>query len=257
MIAKKAIVLVLAAGVILVGVLFYIHGFTEAPKTAAYKSPAISKSVNKDSTRIIVAIGKYIGEHRSMLFPIVLALKNPKNVKEEDVIAWVDNQPITKTELDFRLGLRNSAGDTGATVQEVFNFLVEEKTILNYAVQNGCTPSSKAVNSYLNEQRQLYNTDASYRASVDLLLKASGLRLDEYLEYYEWYNAYRLLAFNESYKYATRNVSDGEKKSYWEKFCLKLKKEAKVRMNATLQESEMNMDRTRLYRFHAQEAGWK
>ncbi|HBT47156.1 MAG TPA: hypothetical protein DEA73_04625 [Peptococcaceae bacterium] len=131
---------------------------------------------------------------------------------------------------------------------EVFNVLVEEKLILDYAIKNKLLPTEDEVKRFIAEAQNQYASNDEYKTLVDNFCKASNISIEHYWNIYEWYNAFRLLTFSKSYANATKDiVFEAAKKQRWNVLKIKLKSKARVKINEKFKELNLGLDKSKLY----------
>ncbi|MGB9783495.1 MAG: hypothetical protein ACPLSY_11910 [Moorellaceae bacterium] len=177
-------------------------------------------------------------------------------VTSDETVAWVNGIPITIGELEFRKGL-NQAGGHHQSYSEVFNVLVEEKVVFDYAIKNRLLPTGEEVKRFVAEEQQQYAASDEYRKGVELFCQAANMSLEDYWNTYEWYNAFRFLTFIKSFEHAMKGLDldmtqDGPEKYQakqvlWKNLRIKLKSEAEVKMNNKFKELNLELDKSKLY----------
>lgn len=204
-------------------------------------------------------IGKFIQSNPDLLKDSIKTIKNA-GITSDETVAWVNDIPITIGELEFRKGL-NEAGERHKSYSEVFNVLVEEKVVFDYAIKNKLLPTEEEVKRFIAEEQQQYSASEEYQKGVDLFSKAANMSLEDYWNTYEWYNAFRLLTFTKSFAHATKgfdlDIAQDRpekyqekykaKQSLWKNVKIKLKSEAKVKMNDKFEGLNLQLDRSKLY----------
>jgi len=200
----------------------------------------------KTIEEFIQPVGTFIKENPDFLSQSIKSLKT-KEIDPEKVIARVNGWPITIGELEFRKKMRECSGLGSPEASDIFNVLIEEKVVLDFALKNDILPTSEQVKSFIEREKKWYeDSNGQYKEQVDAFLKASNMTIDEYWSTYEWYNAFRLQLFDNCYKFV---VKEGQKagklpevengvtpeiekqfKNYWQNKKKELKAKASVRI---------------------------
>ncbi|MCG0278735.1 MAG: hypothetical protein L5656_09440 [Thermanaeromonas sp.] len=149
-------------------------------------------------------IAEFIQSNPDLLKDSLKTIKNA-GVTSAETVAWVNGVPITIGELEFRKGL-NQAGARHQSYSEVFNVLVEEKVVFDYAIKNKLLPTAEEVEKFIEEEQQQYAASDEYKEGVDLFCRAANMSLEDYWDTYEWYNAFRCLTFTKSFEHATKGI---------------------------------------------------
>jgi hypothetical protein len=214
---------------------------------------------------IMKSTGDYVRNHKSSFEEAVESLKtvyHPDNL----VAARIGDVSLTISELEFRKGLSDSVNPAKGTHQAVFNGLIEEKIILNEAVQKGLVPTTEEIKVFLDRESEESKTNPEYQEIVDKLIKSWGISEDEYWQKYEWYNAFRIIVIDKVYKDVISKAEETGKiprianndsasevlnkqdahKSYWDQYKMKLKKEADIKVNNKYA-GEFNIDQDKWY----------
>ncbi|PRR70660.1 hypothetical protein [Neomoorella humiferrea] len=200
-------------------------------------------------------IGEFIQSNPDLLRDLNKTLETAE-VSPDETVAWVNELPITIGELEFRRGLNQKANKRYQSYTEVFNVLVEEKIVFDYAIKNKLLPTEDEVKRFIAEEQNQYATNDEYKTLVDNLCKAANMSLEDYWNTYEWYNAFRLLTFSKSFANATKDIvfeaakqheEEKAKKELWLNMKTKLKYEAKVKINEKFKEFNFVLDKSKLY----------
>lgn len=216
---------------------------TEKQKIGEEKSAEVRETAGEISEvtkgEVLASIGKFIHENWDMLLETKKSLVS-KNIDSEKVITAVNGWPITAAELEFRKGLRDSMAESNPSIQtstynEVFNDLVEEKLILSFAEKNGVLPTEKQIQQLIQMEKEMYNEkNAENNEILDIIVESGERTMDEYWDTYEWYNAFRLLAFENCHEMVeTIGREKGEipqktAEDYWETVLLEYKQKADI-----------------------------
>ncbi|WP_366922878.1 hypothetical protein MFMK1_003357 [Metallumcola ferriviriculae] len=207
---------------------------------------ALQKQKEQTIKEFFTPIGSFMKENKNYLSQSISSLR-ADNLKVEEIIARVNAWPITMGELEFRRGLRDISGLGSSEYTDVFNVLVEEKIIIDYSLKNGILPSKEQIQELIEREKGWYqDSNGQYKETVDAILRASNMTLNEYWTTYEWYNAFRLLAFDNTYKFVIKNgqkqgkLPSGENgiteemikqyETYWNNHKKSLKAKAEVKM---------------------------
>ena len=204
-------------------------------------------------------IGEFIQNNPNLLKDSIKNVNN-LNVSLDETVAVVNNLPITIGELEYRKGLNQKAGIRNQSYSETFNALVEEKIVLDYAIRNNLLPTEFEVQNFIENEQHQYTTNDEYRKLVDAFCKAANMPVEKYWSTYEWYNAFRILAFKNSFENATKRLDSeqvsnmqNEKEKYkrketmWKDLKLKFKSESKIKINDKFKGLNIVLDRSKLY----------
>ena len=148
----------------------------------------------KDFYDILISAGQAIETNSDLLSKSIYFLNNPGE-KAENVIAVIDNIELSDFEYQFRKGIYEATGFKSSDDNTVFNTLVEEKMLLSYAAKNNLLPLESEVDLFIEQEKKFYNRDANTKKAIDALCSAANISIDQYWSTYEYYNAYRAVAF--------------------------------------------------------------
>lgn len=204
--------------------------------------------------------GSYLQEHPDHFKYCLQTLDGNKKFSKDEVIAWVNDIPITKIEFELRKGVKQKP-DKIQDNSVIFNILVEEKIILDKAKNNNLIPSDQEVDTQINYLKQQYQTDNELKAIVDNYCKTSDMPLEDYWNDYSRYHEFRSLVLQKVYD-ATINkakeageleMSDkvnyeelNKLKEYWKSVKLNWKNEAYVEINPAFSNLELRVNNTEL-----------
>jgi len=247
--------------VLLVGVLlaFMVVGIFGVYNQNSYASD------KKTVEEYINLIGEYIKNNPELLSKSLDALES-KSFNKCEVVSTVDLLPITIGEIEFRKGLRNAFGSDNADDKSIYNTLVEEKIIISYAIRNNVLPSKSDIDDFVNSEKLTYEQDANYKQLVDNFCSAANMTIDEYWNTYEYYNAFRIVTFKNSFDKAVEiGVKKGlikdfdktnkeldsqikkEHNDYWKNVKKELKSKITVDVNANYKNRDFSLDNSKLY----------
>ncbi len=108
-------------------------------------------NIEKNQTRAeqLEMVGPFIKNHPELLSASLKSIEDYNTISNDDWVAKVNNIPISIAEIKFRKGLKDAAGEQNSTYQSVFNILVEEKVVLDYAIKNNLIPSKNELNEFI------------------------------------------------------------------------------------------------------------
>jgi len=149
--------------------------------------------------------GGFIKSHSDLLPKSINSLNNQK-IDSNNVIAMVGEVQLSNDEFLFRKGLRQASGMGSTDDNEIYNALIEEKMLINYARDHNILPTNDEIDFFIEQEKNTYNTEVEYKKIVDSMCSAGGLSLDQYWNSYEYYNAYRVVAFKKVYDYTMNNA---------------------------------------------------
>jgi hypothetical protein len=168
-------------------------------------------------------------------------------------IATVNGIPITQEEFDLRIGMANSVGLTDKNA--IFNAIVEEKVILDFANKNNLNPSEKEVQEFIEQQKENYQQNEEFKNLVDALCLEADISLDDYWSKFEVYNTFRFLANAKVGDYflnlAEKDGKITKQSTYQDKinisksYILPLKRQAKVELS---EDKGFNVDLNKIYK---------
>lgn len=207
---------------------------------------ALQAEDQKTIDEVFSFVGPFISAHPEYLSQSLQSLEGG-SMTPDDVVAWVNEIPITIGELEQRKGLNEKAGIGEQGYQEVFNKLVQEKVILHYALQKKVLPSKDEVASFISQEQADYQNEGEFKQIVDSFCEYANMSLDDYWNTFEKYNAFRLLVFSNSYKHSileaeksgkidfAENMDASEKQKikeeYWKDIVSNLKANAEIKIN--------------------------
>lgn len=169
-------------------------------------NPTLLAQNKSEAISVISTAGSVIKDHPDYLQKSIKIIKE-NNVADGDIVAWINETPLIKSELEFRKNLTLKSGGS-QDLNSIFNKLIEEKIIFEIAKSKNLLPSEQDLNEYIQEQIQDYNNpELNYKELVDTFRNASGLTLDQYWNEYTWYNGYRFLVLLNVYNSA---IKDGQ-----------------------------------------------
>lgn len=218
----------------------------------------------KDANKLAVLAGEYINKHTDLLNKAVKALDN-QPFQVNDIVADVDLLQISVGEVEFRKGMRQAEGSSRANDQSVINSLIEEKLVMSYAIENGVLPSEKEVYDFIQTEKDNYNQSEECKKLIDEFCATANMSLDEYWNTYEYYNAFRIVAFKNAFNKAIEiGIKNGDLKAldsnmiveenqnvnqeyskYWNDLKLDLKSDKKITINKN--NYSFNVDASKLY----------
>jgi hypothetical protein len=204
---------------------------------------------------------RYIANNPEQLAHSVQAAEDFYNVTG-DAIAWVNDIPISKGEFAFRKGLQEIFGAPDVE-QFIFNILIEEKIVLDYAIKNEIVPTDEQLKEHINYERDPNHTDEKYREIIKAFCEEAGMTEDEYYDSYEKYNAFRLLLNQNAYDYAVEEGRENGKlildqnddftlqhdkiRKYWYDTKKMLKENACIKVNDNYKNLMLVVDKTKIY----------
>ncbi|MDD2556561.1 MAG: hypothetical protein PHN17_09560 [Syntrophaceticus sp.] len=214
---------------------------------------------------VMKSTGDYVRNNKSLFEEATNSLKTVRH-PDNLVAAQIGDVSLTISELEFRKGLSAAGNPAKGTLHTVFNELIEEKIILNEAVQKGLAPTTEEIEVFLARELEESKTNPEYRENIDKLIKSWSISEDEYWQKYEWYNAFRMITIDKVYKDVIseaektgkipRIVSDDSAsevlkkqeahESYWGQYTMKLKKEADIKVIDEFA-NELNVERDKWY----------
>jgi len=211
--------------------------------------------------QVINSSGEFIKQNPKLLLQSVKSVENFYNVSN-NTLAWVNEIPISSEEFLFRQGLKKANGDKFQDDQSVFNILVEEKAILDYAIKNNLVPTDAELEKFINYERNFDNTGEEYQNMVQAFSKQTGITEDEYYNTYEKYNAFRVLLLENVYKYKLEDgLKNGkisfdndvftqakEEKAYWNDVKMEIKTAANIKYNNKYKDLNLMVDDTKIYK---------
>jgi hypothetical protein len=191
-------------------------------------------------------IGPYFKNHPELLSASLKAVEDFNSISDDDCVAKVNNVPISIAEIEFMKGLKDAFEERNSSYQSVFDMLVDEKVVFDYAMKNDLIPSKSEVDEFIAWEKDSYESDTEYQKDVNMFCEKAGMSLDEYWDTYERYNAFRLVLFKKAYDHAISqaisnkqliidNVDEVEriklKEAYWNSFKKELKKQANIKIS--------------------------
>ncbi|NBJ16314.1 MAG: hypothetical protein FNP40_12295 [Dehalobacter sp. 4CP] len=222
----------------------------------------------KSAQKLSQLAGEYVKNNPELISKSVVSIDSSNPSKKvifdpEEIVATIDSLKITKGEIEFRKGLRIASGTGNADDKSVFNTLVEEKLIINYAIKNGVFPSEEKVNYFIQSEKAIYEQNVENKQMIDSFCSAANMTIDQYWDVYEYYNAFRIVTFKNAYDKAIElAVNNGDLpalgndnqanseiikkyKEYWDN----LKKELKSITSIKVEQQDYNfvVDKSRLY----------
>lgn len=228
-------------------------------------------SENLEETMYLV--GEYLNNNRELLSKSLEALDN-KTIPNEEIVTKVGTVPISIAEIEFRRGLNHLSGnESDASDEFVFNTLVEEKLLINYAIKNGVFPTKGEINQFVEEEKERLLNNEVFCRMTNILCSAANISMEEYFNTYDYYNLSRILIFTNAqehvFKIATRkgeltnslrelpdgrqvidsNVMENQQRydDYWKQFKLKLKKGSSIKINKRYLDKNFVVDKSSLY----------
>ncbi|HVJ50662.1 hypothetical protein [Desulfitobacterium sp.] len=223
--------------------------------TSSYQySYADQKKYVEDYTKIA---GNYVKNNPELLSKSIGAIEN-KAINNDDVVTNVGSLPISISEIKFRQGLRQVTGIGDSSTKSIFNTLVEEKLIFNYAIKNNLLPTQNEINNFIELEKSVYSKEEKAKKAIDAFCLASGMSLDDYWNSYEYYNAFRAVTFKKAYDNAIEvGIKKGELKSLengnpknpeiskeHENYWMNIKKDMKNKTSLTINKQHLNNDFT-------------
>lgn len=205
--------------------------------------------------------GIYLQEHPSYFEYCLDTLDGNKEFSEDEVVAWVNDIPITKIEFELRKALREHSNCKIKDNSGVFNILVEEKIVLSEAKDKNLLPSEQEVTTNTEYLKQQYENDNETKVLVDSYCKSSNVSLEDYWNVITKYYEYRGLVLQKVYENTiAKAVKSGklvkensiklgelnEQEEYWKNVKLQLKSNAQVKINPTYSNLELQIDNKRL-----------
>jgi len=220
-----------------------------------------SFAIKSEFDQIIRSAAHFIAKNPEQLDHSVKAVEDFYNVKG-DAIAWVNDLPISKEEFDFRRGLQKISGIPDVD-QYIFNILIEEKIVLDYAINNEIVPTDDQLKKFINYERDPNQTGEEYQEAVKAFCAAAGMTEDEYYDSYEKYNAFRLLLYKNAYDYAVKEgrengeltldpnddiiLRQDKEVQYWHDIQKELKGNIDIKVNDKYKDIMLVVDKTKLY----------
>lgn len=250
--AKKVLVLGVVFAVVLAGMIgiYNKHSYANDKKTVE---------------EYVKLTGEYIKNHPELLSNSLDVLDG-KSFNENEVVTTVDLLPITIGEIEFRKGLRNIFESDKADDKSVFNTLVEEKIILSYAIRNNVLPSKNEIDEFINSEKSTYKQSAECKKLVDDFCFAANITIDEYWNTYEYYNAFRIVTFKNSFNKAVeiginkgliKDFDENNKQAdsqiykehvdYWNNIKKELKGSTAIKINENYNNRDFTLDVSKLY----------
>jgi len=162
----------------------------------------IAKAANASTQeQIFSRIGKMLKNDTDLADQLKASNKNnlideimPVNINSDNVVATVNGWPITKGEIEYRMGMRQAVGQI-ADANYIFNSLVEEKVKISEAQAYGVLPTMEEVNKNINNRKQMINEDSESKEAINSFIKQLQFSNDDYWNVYEVYNQFRVMAF--------------------------------------------------------------
>ncbi|NLD49582.1 MAG: hypothetical protein GX660_20740 [Clostridiaceae bacterium] len=217
---------------------------------------------NKADKTIILA-SEFIKENPYLLSQCVQTVEDSFNISDE-TLAWVNDIPISIEEFNFRQGLKKVIGDKDQDDKSVFNILVEEKIILDFAIKNNIVPTNSELEEFIAYESNIDNTGQEYKDMVELICKYAEMSEEEYYNTYEKYNAFRVLLLKNAYDYAIKNgqqnghlaidneddafAEQHEKITYWYDVKKELKNTAIIKIDEKHEEFGIILDTAKIYK---------
>jgi len=203
------------------------------------------KAKLKSLDEVFDRIGPFIKNHPELLSASLKSVEDYNSISDDDCVAKVNNAPISIAEIEFMKGLQDALEEKDSSYQSVFDILVEEKVVFDYAMENDLIPSKSEVDEFIAWEKDSYESDTECQKGVNMFCEKAGMSLDEYWDTYERYNAFRLVLFKKAYDHAISqaisnkqliidNVDEKDPKlqeAYWNSFKEELKKQAKIKIN--------------------------
>jgi hypothetical protein len=233
--------------VILIGIIFFTY------------NNSLPLSGKGQLDHVIDIVSNYIKENPKLLEDSINAINNYEKMPAE-TIATVNGLAISKSEFEFRKGLKTSVGDKDDD-NLVFNTLVEEKIILAFAIKNDIVPNNKQVQEFIDWERDIANADEEYKIAVERFCKQMGVT-EDYYDSYEKYNAFRIILLKSAYDFAIEKalkddvlILDDEdeiakqtaKENYWMLEEKALKEVANVQISGKYSKLGLIVDKSKLY----------
>lgn len=223
-------------------------------------------SYAKDTKRVedyTKQAGEFIKQNPKLFSESIDALKT--NFISEEEISKVDLLTISVAEIEFRKGLRQLAGIGATDNKSIYNTLVEEKLIINYAIKNNVLPTSSDIDQFIESEKALYQQDETFNKAIDSFILGAAMSLEAYWNTYEYYNAFRIVTFKKAADFAINTgIQKGELKAlekdkpanpeilkehgdYWKKIKKEMKDKVSVKVNEKFKNIEFDLDKTKLY----------
>jgi hypothetical protein len=195
----------------------------------------------KELTEILQDAGVFVANHMDLFNRSIAALEE-KPIAAEDIVAYVGKVPISIQEIRFRKGLAE-AYDRPSDNQTIFNILVEEKLLLNHALEHGIQANDQAINDYIEDQKSMYNEFEEARTIVDAYCSGAKIEVEEYWSTFEYYYALRVPAFGK----ASEDIVKIGGEQYYHQTILKMKDQLKIIVNKNYRGQGFDIDRSKLY----------
>lgn len=205
--------------------------------------------------------GEYIKKNPKLLSKSIDAVEK-NSINNEEVVTMVDLLPITTAEIEFRKGLRQIAGIGATDNKSLFNTLVEEKLIINYAIKNNVLPTRSEINNFIESEKLLYQQDEDFKKATDAFVLGAEMSMEDYWNTYEYYNAFRIVTFKKASDYAVdTGIKRGELKAlekgkpavlkeyedYWKKIKKDIKSKTSLQINKQYLDKEYTLDNSKLF----------
>lgn len=222
--------------------------------------------MQEDPSSVLISAGKFIGDNSDFLSESIYLLRN-LDKQVNNVVAVIDDVILSDSEYQFRKGFYEATGLKSSDDNTVFNTLVEEKMLLSYASKNNLLPSESEVTTFIEQEKIFYNEDAVTKRAIDTLCSAANISIDEYWNTYEYYNAYRCVAFKKIFdevisqgvkenKVRVLKINDKsiynpeiveEQYAYYNQFKKDLKAKVNIKVKEPYSSRSLTMDSSKLY----------
>lgn len=216
----------------------------------------------EDYTKIA---GEYIKKNPQLLSKSIDAVEQ-KSINNEEIVTHVELLPISIAEIEFRKGLRQIAGNKATDNKSLFNTLVEEKLIINYAIKNNVLPTRSEINNFIESQKLLYQQDNNFKKAIDAFCLEANMSLEDYWNTYEYYNSFRIVTFKKAADHAINiGINKGELKAlekasekakqeiikehgdYWKKIKKDMKDKITLKINKQYLDKDFTVDNSKSY----------
>lgn len=138
---------------------------------------------------IVVAMGDYVKDNRQLFLS---AIDYKSDVANKEIAFWVDGLPVTKDEINFRLGLSAVSGSGSRTMEEMKKVFIEYRVIEKEAIELNLLPTDDEIEERIYEKMLECSTDSLARDIKEKVMEAWDLTEEEYWDV-ERYEAYYFL----------------------------------------------------------------
>jgi hypothetical protein len=242
--------------------------FTTVPATQAVPKQNLDEAVfnavpKKNLDEILFNTGAYVASHRELFTDVLAALELKRELIEpKDVVTRIGNIPITIQEIKLRQNFRQIAEADGCDNKSIFNQLVEEKLIMNYAFENNLLATEEEVQAYINQDKSLYYEYEEAKSTVDAYCAGAQIDLEEYWNTCSRYFALRLATLGKTSDYVIEqairnweitlpaaNPTSRPDYSYWVDFVKNLKSKVSITISPSYRGERYELDRSTMYNY--------